>query len=139
MCSNLEYQAQHSQCDIKFQGWIEHSQLPQFIRRSKILVVPSLSEVHAAVPLEAMACGVPVIGTQAGGMPDTIEHNKNGWLLKQNNPKTLGMLIEEVLSDDNKLKLVGHAALKRAQFFSEAKFNHDIVEFYEKLLDRFNS
>jgi len=137
--SNLEYQAQHSQCEIKFQGWIEHSQLPQFIRRSKILVVPSLSEAHAAVPLEAMACGVPVIGTQAGGMPDTIEHNKNGWLLKQNNPKTLGMLIEEVLSDDNKLKLVSHAALKRAQFFSEIKFNHDIVEFYEKLIDGFNS
>lgn len=137
---NLEYQAQLVDCDIKFLGWVEHNLIPQFIQSAKILAAPSLSEAHAIVPLEAMACGVPVIGTtQAGGMPETITHNKNGWLLKKINAKTLGNLIEEILSDDKKLELISQAALKRAEDFSINQFNRDIVKFYEMLINRYNS
>jgi len=137
---NLEYQSQHVGCDIKFQGWVKNNLIPEFIQRSKILVAPSLSEAHAIVPLEAMACGVPVIGTtQAGGMPETITHNKNGWLLKKINAKTLGNLIEEILSDNKKLKLVSQAALKRSEFFSENNFRQRIVDLYENLIEKHNA
>ncbi len=136
---NLEYQAQHSKCNIKFQGWVEHILLPQFIQRAKIVVAPSLSEAHAAVPLEAMACGVPVIGSQAGGMSDTITHNKNGWLLKENNAKNLGKLIEKVLSDNKKLKLISQGALKKSEFFSKNNFRQRIVDLYENLIEKYNA
>ena len=120
-------------------GWIDHDLLPQYIQRAKLVVVPSLSECHAAVPLEAMACGVPVIASRVAGMEDTIQHEKNGWLLEKNNAETLGLLIEKVLSDEKKLELISKAALERAQQFSESKFYRDIVEFYEGLIQKSKS
>jgi glycosyltransferase involved in cell wall biosynthesis len=71
------------------------------------------------------------------GMEDTIQNEKNGWLLEKNVPKNLAAIIEKVLSDEKKLKLISSAALKRADFFSEKKFYKDIVEFYEMLIKNY--
>ena len=135
----LEWQARHSKCVIKFQGWVRHDILPYYIQRARLLVAPSLSEAHAAVPLEAMACGVPVIGSQVGGMEDTIDHEKNGWLLKKKaNSKDLGKLLEIILSNNEKLKVISQAALKKAEFFSLKKFDFTIGKLYETLIKDIN-
>lgn len=136
---NLELQAQNLHCNIKFQGWVDHKLLPQFIRRAKLVVVPSLSEPQGVVVLEAMACGVPVIGTNIGGIPEMIKHNENGWLVKPNNPNVLGKMIEESLSSNKKLILMGQAAQKTAESYSINQFNRDIIDLYELLIDRFKS
>lgn len=135
---NLKLQAQHLQCNLKFQGWVDHNLLPQFIRRAKLVVVPSLSEPQGLVVLESMACGTPVIGTNVGGIPEMIKHNKNGWLVKPNDPRSLGRMIEDILSDDKKLTLIGQAALKTAESYSTEQFSRDIIDFYELLIERFN-
>lgn len=132
----LKRQTKNIYHDIKFKGFINHELLPQYIRRAKVVVAPSLSECHAAVPMEAMACGVPVIASRVSGMEDTIDNKKNGWLLPHNNSETLGKLIEEVLSDEQKLKQVSQAALKKSEFFSETRFNHEIVELYKMLVEK---
>jgi len=131
---HLERLAKKVNKGIKFKGFIDHSHLPQYIRRAKLLVAPSLSECHAAVPLEAMACGVPVIASNVAGMTDTIQHGKNGWILKRNTPRALATLIERVLSNEENLVRVGHAAIKRAEYFSEKRFEKEIVKFYEKIV-----
>lgn len=133
----LKIQASKSKQNIKFLGFVLHEKIPYYIRHAKILVAPSLSELHAAVPLEAMACGVPVIASNVAGMADTIANNKNGWILRQNNSKELGMLIEKVLSDEEKLKIISQAAVKRADFFSEKKFIQDIPDFYGMLIKKY--
>jgi len=125
--------------DMRLEGFVNHNILPQFIQRTKLLVAPSRSECHASVPIESMACGVPVIASRVAGMEDTIQNEKNGWLLGENNAKTLGLLIEKALSNEKKLKLMSQAARKRAEFFSEKKFSHEIVDFYEKLVKKFKS
>jgi len=124
--------------DIKFEGFVKYHELPSFIKRAKLVITPSRSESHAVVPLEAMACGVPVIGSCVSGMEDSIENNKNGWLLIQNNAEVLSKLIKTVFSDENKLKIVGQEALKRAELFSEKRFSQEIVEFYETLIKKNN-
>lgn len=125
--------------DIKFEGWVSYNELPNFIRRANLVVTPSRSECHAAVPLLSMACGVPVIASRVSGMEDSIENNKSGWLLRQNDAETLGKLIREVLADNTKLKNAGQEALQRAEIFSEKRFNHEIVEFYEMLVKKYNT
>ena len=139
LANELKKQAKQVKHKIKFLGFIEHALLPQYIRRAKIVVTPSRSECHAAVPLESMACGVPVIASRVAGMEDTIQHEKNGWLLNQNNAKTLGVQIEETLSNEEKLKKISIEAIKKADFFSEKRFNKDIVKFYEMLIKKYNS
>lgn len=136
---NIEIQAQHTKHEIIFKGWVEHNLLPQFICRAKVVVVPSLSEPQGVVVIEAMACGVPVIGTNIGGIPDMIQHKKNGWLVKPSNPSALGGIIEEVLSDDKKLTLVSQAAQKTAESFSKNQFNRSIIGLSKILIERFKS
>ncbi len=135
--NDLIKQAKTINQDITFTGWIPNSELPYYIRRSKLVVAPSRSECHAAVPLESMACGVPVIASQVSGMEDSIENNKSGWLLNQNNAKSLGKLINEVISDENKLEKASKKAIKRAEIFSEKRFTNEIVEFYEMLVRKY--
>ncbi|KKL14243.1 hypothetical protein LCGC14_2517680, partial [marine sediment metagenome] len=134
----LMQQAKNVNREIKFEGFVPFNELPFFIQRAQLVIAPSRSECHAAVPLFAMACGVPVIASRVSGMEDTIENNKSGWLLKQNDAKTLGKLIEVVLSDDIKLKKTGQEAFQRAQSFSEKKFSLEIVEFYQLLVKKHN-
>lgn len=132
--SKLKFQARNKKKKIIFLGFVEHDKLPKYIRRAKVVVVPSRSECHAAVPLESMACGVPVIASRVAGMEDSIRNNQDGWLLDQNDAKSLGTLINKILSNDEKLKKMGQFALKKSQQFSEANFKIDIVKFYTKLI-----
>ena len=135
--NDLIEQAKTIDQDITFTGWIPFNELPYYIRRSKLVVAPSRSECHAAVPLESMACGVPVIASQVSGMEDSIENNKSGWLLNQNNAESLGKLINEVISDESKLKKASKKAIKRAEIFSEKRFTNEIVKFYEMLVRKY--
>jgi glycosyltransferase involved in cell wall biosynthesis len=137
--NDLIEQAKTINQDITFTGWIPFNELPYYIRRSKLVVAPSRSECHASVPLESMACGVPVIASQVSGMEDSIENNKSGWLLNQNNAESLGKLINEVISDESKLKKASKEAIKRAEIFSEKRFTNEIVEFYEMLVRKYKS
>jgi len=124
--------------DIIFEGFIEHTLLPEYIRRTKLVVAPSRSECQASVPLESMACGVPVIASNVSGMEDSIQHDKSGWLLDKNNSENLGNLIGMVLNDENMLKKVGKTARKQSELFSEKKFFKDIIGFYLNLIDKYN-
>jgi len=134
----LKYQARQTKSNIIFRGFVDHKLLPQYFHRAKILAAPSRSEFHAVVPLEAMACGVPVIASRVAGMKESIEHNKSGWLLEKNNAETLGNLIENILSNEKRLKIASEEARKRAEFFSEIKFGQSVIEFFKMLIERFN-
>ncbi|KKL68200.1 hypothetical protein LCGC14_2127350 [marine sediment metagenome] len=109
-----------------------------YINRAKILVVSSVSEPQGIVILEAMACGLPVIGSKTGGIPDMIKHNINGCLVKKNNPKALGHQINKVLINENNLHKMRKEALKTAILFSKKNFEKKISELYESLIKNYN-
>ena len=136
---NLEHRAQQVGCEIIFQGWVDNQQLPEYIRRSKLQVLPSLSEAQGLVVLEAMACGVPVIGAETGRIPDMIEHGKSGWLVPPNDAEALAKAIKAALDNDREREKVGRAAYERAQSFSTKEFGHKVVELYETMIERFSA
>ena len=69
--------------------------------RSAALVVPSAwEEPLGLVALEAMACGVPVVATAVGGIPEVVEHGRNGLLVAPEDPDALAGAIRRVLDDD---------------------------------------
>jgi glycosyltransferase involved in cell wall biosynthesis len=61
-------------------GGVPHKQLPAEINRAQVFVLPSAFEGHPKALLEAMACGVAVLGTNVPGIREEIAHGENGWL-----------------------------------------------------------
>lgn len=87
-------------------GWVSREEVPRFLNRLKLLVIPSYSEALPNVLLEAMACGTPVIASPVGAISDIIKDGENGFLLKSNNPKHIAEKVTEVLNDSDLLEKV---------------------------------
>jgi glycosyltransferase involved in cell wall biosynthesis len=78
---------------VSLPGYIPSEQLYTHYHRADIFVLPSLSESFGQVLLEAMSCGLPVVASTAGGIPETIRHGRNGLLVP---PRDSAALVEAV-------------------------------------------
>jgi glycosyltransferase involved in cell wall biosynthesis len=67
------------------------------------------------VPLEAMACGVPVIASAVGGHLDTVIDGRTGALVPPRDPAALAQRLRELLADPARLAAIGSAAAARAR------------------------
>lgn len=68
--------------DIQCLPLLPNSELRRLMRQCRMLVYPSLGDNHPLIVLEAMACGLPVAATAAGGIPEQIEHGRTGILAR---------------------------------------------------------
>lgn len=86
------------QQQVFFTGSIPHSRLPELMRDADILVLPSYREGVPNVILEAMACGLPVVATDVGGIPEIIQPMVNGLLVPARNVDALRMAMLQALT-----------------------------------------
>lgn len=100
------------------------SQMPCVYNSADIFVMASENETFGQVYIEAMACGIPVIGTNVGGIPEVITDNYDGFLVEPNNPSLLMQKIEKLLYDDSTRKEFIRNGLKtvRRKFSTERQF-----------------
>ena len=98
----LKEKAATENINVEFLGNIPNYQLPAELNRAELFILPSLWEGHAKTILEAMACALPVIGTNIEGIRKSIVHKKTGYLC--------GTSVEEIrraifeVKNDEKLK-----------------------------------
>ena len=92
----LQREASERRLRVRFLGNVPNQELPQLLNSSAALVMPSLIEGHPKALLEAMACGVPVIGTNVPGIRELLIHRVTG-LLCEPCPESLRTAIKEVL------------------------------------------
>lgn len=76
---------------VRFTG--ARSDVPAVMRALDLVVINSSAEPFGLVALEAMACGTPILAAVSGGIPELIEHNKNGWLVPQGDEQVLAAAI----------------------------------------------
>ncbi len=74
---------------VEFSGWISHQELPHYLNKLKVLVVPSYSEGVPGIVQEAMACGTLVLATAVGGIPDLVRDEESGFILRNNSPPSI--------------------------------------------------
>jgi L-malate glycosyltransferase len=97
---------------------------------SDIKLLLSEKESFGLVALEAMACGVPSIGTNVGGIPEVIEDGYNGFICEIGNVKQVAMKALQLLKDDKLHRELSKNALQTAR----TKFHSSkIVEQYEQI------
>jgi glycosyltransferase involved in cell wall biosynthesis len=108
----------------------------QFYQMLDILVLPSLREPFGLVILEAMACGVPVIATDAGGPRDIIVDGYNGLLVPAKNPEKLAEAIERLLRDrELALKLRQNALETVRKQYDVRKTVRRVEKIYRSVMD----
>jgi len=93
--------------------WIEgvpHDEVPGYLARASAVIVPSLWENCPYSCLEAMACGLPVVTSRAGGLPELLQHEKTGLLFKAGSPESLASVLRRLISNPELGRSIGAAA-----------------------------
>ncbi len=91
-------------------GGVSHIKLPDLYGGAKIVIFTSENEPFGMVPVEALACGTPVIASNSGGVRETVRHGYNGILLDPMTPETLRNALNGLLEDpDLYARLQGNA------------------------------
>ena len=104
---------------------------------SDLMLLPSQLESFGLAALEAMACEVPTVATNVGGLPEVIEDGKNGILASVGDVDGMAMRAIELLSDEKRLREMGKLARFEAQSrFCSTKIIPQYEKFYQRVLER---
>jgi N-acetyl-alpha-D-glucosaminyl L-malate synthase BshA len=85
-----------------------------------VFLLPSELESFGLSALEAMACGVPVVGSDAGGLPEVVRHAESGYLLPVGDVEGMAARTIEILKDDERRRAMGEAARHRVESLFDA-------------------
>lgn len=86
---------------VKFNQGVNYDDLPSLYQSATLFVLPTREDALGVVVLEALHCGLPVIATSVGGLPDMIINGINGLLIKPDDPSELANAILLLLKDKN--------------------------------------
>jgi len=117
--------------DVRFVG--RQEQIEEILAISDLFLLPSDYESFGLAALEAMAAGVPVISTNAGGLPEINVQGKTGFLSQVGNIQEMAANAIHLLQDDQLLEQFKNNAKEQADTFDIA----NVVPQYEALYDRF--
>ncbi|MBE0713052.1 MAG: N-acetyl-alpha-D-glucosaminyl L-malate synthase BshA [Candidatus Aminicenantes bacterium] len=119
--------------DVHFLG--EQDQLEPLFFCTDLFLLPSEQESFGLTALEAMNCGVPVVASNIGGLPEVIVHGETGYLLPVGDVEGMAAKAVEILSDPARLSLFRAQARRRAeQHFNAENIIPQYEAFYEELL-----
>ena len=114
---------------VNFLGWLPTLEaVLEAVLTARTFVMPSSSEGGPRSALEAMACGMPVIATRVGMMPEVIEDGENG-LFTDGSPKDIAEKVGILLRDEKKREHMGRAARKILDRFERGKLVEKYAEF----------
>ena len=100
---------------VQFHG--EQTDIGPFLHRAAVFVMPSEVESFGLAALEAMACGIPVVATRVGGVPEVVEHGTSGFLRPVGDVAAMADDVVALLSDPSLHARMSSAARARALHF----------------------
>ena len=117
--------------DIRFLGKLDH--IEEVLSVSDLFIMPSEKESFGLAALEAMACEVPVISSDIGGLPELNQHGVSGFLSKVGDVEDMTKNALVILDEDN-LPRFKAGALQRAKDFSLDKILPLYEQYYQEIL-----
>jgi glycosyltransferase involved in cell wall biosynthesis len=107
--------------------------LEAFYQAADLLVYPTRADNCPLVPLEAMGCGLPVVSTRIGGVPEVVEHGVTGYVTSPGDAGDFSSAIEAILSSQSLLSSMGRASVDRVRSrFSLEKMAASYFDLYRE-------
>jgi L-malate glycosyltransferase len=122
-------------CDqVKFLG--KQDGLAEILNSADLFLIPSQSESFGLAALEAMACGVPVVSSSVGGLPELIRHNETGFIAEIGDIDRMAKYSIDLLTNPKKHKIFSENSRKRAvEKFDKSVILPQYMEHYNKVLN----
>jgi glycosyltransferase involved in cell wall biosynthesis len=99
---------------IRFLGHVDNAKMPDIYRKTDVFCLPAVSPENQPVTItEAMACGIPVIASDIGGVPELVEDEVTGYLVKPWDAEDLAGKIRIMVKDRAKMRQMGEAGRQR--------------------------
>ncbi len=133
MLEEMQATAAHLEADVRFLGEVEHARIPDVLRASSVLVLPSFIEGLPTVCLEALSCAVPVVAADTGGTAEVVIEGQTGYLCPAERPAAFAERVLSLLHDSALRERMGRAG--RALVEREHSWSH-IAELTERLYDQ---
>ncbi len=119
--------------DVRFLGKVDR--VSDVLRGSDLFLLPSEQESFGLAALEAMGCGVPVVASRAGGLPEVVGDGESGYLAPVGAVDEFTERVLAVLQDDETRRRMGRQAAERALEFSAERVVPLYEQLYQGLLD----
>jgi len=133
-----EYCREVCQCvDVRFLG--RQDAVEELLAVADLFIMPSASESFGLAALEAMACEVPVISSNVGGIPEVNIHGKTGFLSDVGDVDDMAKNALAILLDDKKLAQFKQNALEQARKFDLANILPAYEAYYQEILEKSTS
>lgn len=94
---------------------VKNAELVEFYRHSECFVLPTYYEAFPKVVVEAMACGLPVVATETGGIPELVEDGETGLLMPFGSPEAIAKNLSLLLGDSSLRVAMGRRGRERVE------------------------
>jgi glycosyltransferase involved in cell wall biosynthesis len=120
-----------SKGEVRMLGYVAQQDLPALYSGARLFVYPSLYEGFGLPPLEAMACGVPVIASRRASLPEVV--GDAGILVEPLDDSVIAEKMRALIEDNALHASLGKAGCQRAATFTWRKFAHETIAVYRKV------
>lgn len=120
---------------VSFTGRLSLEDLVKQYGRAEVAVVPSLYEGFGLPAAEAMSCGLPVVATTAGALPEVVADGEGGILVPPRDSRALACAIKRLLEDEHLRKTMGEEGRRRViRQFNWREAAKKTIEVYQEVL-----
>jgi glycosyltransferase involved in cell wall biosynthesis len=117
---------------VIFMGYVPGEDLPSLYSEAKALIFPSLYEGFGLPPLEAMACGCPVITSRAASLPEVC--GNAAYYVDPENVDSIAQGMHKAITDNDLRRALSRRGLERAKLFSWDKAAREVLNIFERVL-----
>jgi glycosyltransferase involved in cell wall biosynthesis len=125
-------QAMGLERQVIFPGYVAEADLPAFYQLAELFAFPSLYEGFGLGPLEAMACGTPVVSSNSSSLPEVV--GEAGLLFEPTDTAAMTQALRRILTDEALRAELKQRSLQQAKKFSWAKAAEEHIAVYQSLL-----
>ena len=121
---------------VRFLGRVDHDEIPGLMASADVVASVPWYEPFGIVPVEAMACGRPVVATAVGGQLDTVVHEQTGLLVRPRQPEEVAAALRRLLAEERLRERYGENAHRRAACYDWRRVAAETERVYRDVLDR---